>query len=251
MNSDVDILKRHLVELARRAAGGAYYPFTDFLGLAEQSALREIERELPTRYKAYGGADGAERLVIRFGDEEEIGYDADYPIVCIKIEPVAPKFAEKLTHRDFLGALLNLGIEREVLGDIIVRDSSAYVFALESITEYIISSLSRVKHTDVKLLVSETLPSGELYKTEMRRITAEGERLDAIIAKVYSLSRSDAQAYFKRRLVYVDGKLTESVSYRPKPNERSSVRGLGRMVYKGVDGTTKKGKLAIFVEVYV
>ncbi len=251
MNSDVDILKRHFAELARRAAGGAYYTFTDFLGLAEQSAFREIERELPVRYKSYGGAEGAERVIIRFGDEDEIGYDAEYPIACIKVEPVAPKFADKLTHRDFLGALLNLGIERAVLGDIIVTDSTAYVFALEGIAEYILSSLARVKHTDVKLSLVESIPTGELYKTEVHRITAEGERLDAIIAKVYSLSRSDAQALFKRRLVYADGRLIESASYRPKPDEKISVRGLGRMIYKGVDGTTRKGKLAIFVDVYI
>lgn len=251
MNTDVDILKKHLIELARRASGGSYFTFSDFLGLAEQSALSEIERELNVRHERFGGAEGAERVIVRFGDEEEIGYSQDYPISCIKIEPVAPKFAEKLTHRDFLGALLNLGIERSVLGDIIVNDSVAYVFALEDITEYIVSSLFRVKHTDVKLSVTQSIPEGELYRTEPRRITAEGERLDAVIAKVYFMSRGDAQSLFKKRLVFVDGRMCESPSYRPKADERISVRGLGRMIYRGASGTTKKGKLAIAVDVYV
>ncbi len=251
MNNDVDILKKHLKELARRASGGAYFTFSDFLGLAEQSALGEIERELGVKHEKFGGAEGAERIVVCFGDEEEIGYSADYPIVAVKIEPVAPKFADRLTHRDFLGALLNLGIERSVLGDIIVRDASAYVFVLEDMAEYIISSLSRVKHTDVKIVRADALPEGELYKTEPVRITAEGERLDAVIAKVYHISRDDSLSLFKKRLVYVDGKLCESASYRPKAGERISVRGYGRMIYRGIDSTTKKGKLAILVDLYV
>ena len=251
MNTDIDILKKHLLELSRRASGGAYFTFTDFLGLAEQSALSEISRELSAKHESFGGALGAERVIVRFGDEEEIGYSQDYPISCIKIEPVAPKFADKLTHRDFLGALLNLGIERSVLGDIIVSDTTAYVFALDSICEYIVSSLSRVKDTDVKLSIADSIPEGELYKTEPRRITAEGERLDAVIAKVYFMSRGDAQALFKKRLVYVDGRLCESPSYRPKPDEKISVRGVGRMIYRGMSGTTKKGKLAISVDVYI
>lgn len=251
MNNDVDILKKHLKELARRASGGAYFTFSDFLGLAEQSALAEIERELGVSYEKFGGAEGAERIVVRFGDEEEIGYSADYPIVAVKIEPVAPKFADKLTHRDFLGALLNLGIERSVLGDIIVRDASAYVFVLEDMAEYVISSLARVKHTDVRISRADALPEGELYKTEQVRITAEGERLDAVIAKVYHISRDDSLSLFKKRLVYVDGRLCESASYRPKVGERVSVRGYGRMVYRGVDSTTKKGKLAIRVDMFV
>ena len=81
----------------------------------------------------FGGAAGAERVMIRFGDEESLGYEQPFPIAIIKAEPVSPKFAEKLTHRDFLGAILNLGIERSTVGDIIVRESTAYFFVKEDI----------------------------------------------------------------------------------------------------------------------
>ena len=250
---DSELLKKRLTELARRSEDCAYFQFTDFLGLAEQSLFSEIKRELGARvkYTAFGGAVGAERIVLRFGDEKELGYSEPFPIRCIKIEPVAPKFADKLTHRDFLGALLNLGIERAKLGDIPIIDNVGYLFAKEELADFIVENLTRVKRTDVKLSFADTLPEGELYKTERRRVQANGERLDAVISKVFSLSREEGQSLFSKKLVFVDGRLCENTSYIPKRNERISVRGYGRMVYLGYESTSKKGKLNIEVDLYV
>lgn len=74
-----------------------------------------------------------------------------YPIKCLKAEPLAAKFSEDLTHRDFLGAVLNLGIERAVIGDILVQKHTAWIFCHEKIADYIIENLTRVRHTTMKL----------------------------------------------------------------------------------------------------
>ena len=95
------------------------------------------------------------------------------------------------------------------------------------------------------------IPAGELYKTERRVVQAVGERVDAIVAKVFSISRDDALSYFKRRLVFVDGRQLENNSYIPKVGERVSVRGLGRFIYLGYQTLSKKGKLNIEVDLYV
>ncbi len=249
---DVELLKKRFIELANKSYNSGIFLFTDFLGLMEQSAFNEVKRAIaPLPYSIYGGAEGAERVMIRFGDEESLGYSVPYPIVCIKAEPVSQKFADKLTHRDFLGALLNLGIERSTLGDIPILDNIGYIFAKEDIAEFIISELTRVKRTDVRLSIVDELPEGELYKTERRRVQANGERLDAVISKVFSLSREEGQSLFSKKLVFVDGRLCENTSYIPKRNERISVRGYGRMVYLGYESTSKKGKLNIEVDLYV
>jgi RNA-binding protein YlmH len=161
------------------------------------------------------------------------------------------KFAEKLTHRDFLGALLNLGIERSVLGDIILRDSSAFVFAKEEIAKYIVSELSRVKHTEVNVSICDALPEGELYKTEEKTVQISSERLDAVIARIYNLSREDAQRLFAKGLVFASGREIASTSYAPKENEKISVRGYGRFIYRGYISSSKKGKLNVLCELYV
>ena len=252
MTEEEQLIKKRLLELARKSDGGGYYTFSDFLGVAEQSLFAQIKPSLRNgSYAVFGGAEGCERIMVRFGDSDDIGYEVPYPISVIKVEPKAAKFADKLTHRDFLGAILNLGIERKTLGDIVIRDNVGYIFANESISEYIASSLERVKRTDVKNSIIDSIPEGELFKTEERSIQISGERLDAIVAKVFSLSREEAQSLFKKRLVFVSGRLTENVSYTPKENETVSVRGFGRFIYKGVYGLSKKGKLNVSIQLYV
>lgn len=250
--SDTELLKRRFVELSRKSFNAGIFTFTDFLGLAEQSAFNEIKKELRgVKYEAFGGAAGAERVIIRFGSEEELGYSLPYPISIIKVAPLSPKYADRLTHRDFLGAILNLGIERDTLGDIVIIDNEGYVFALENIAPYIADGIVKIKRTDVSAKIVTELPEGELYRTERRMVQISGERLDAVVAKVFSLSREDAQNLFKRRLVFVDGREIDSTSYTPKENEKISVRGHGRFIYIGKQSLSKKGKLNVAVDVYV
>ncbi|MBR3875944.1 MAG: hypothetical protein IKJ25_04100 [Clostridia bacterium] len=252
MTADTELIKKRLVELGRKSYNSGIFTFTDFLGLAEQSAFSEVKRELGgIPYEAFGGAEGAERVIIRFGSEEELGYSMPYPISIIKVEPQSQKYADRLTHRDFLGALLNLGIERHTLGDIVIIDNVGYIFALESITPYIADSLIKVRRTDVSVSIITELPEGELYRTERKTVQISSERLDAVIARVYSLSREDAQALFKKRLVFADGREIDSTSYAPKENEKISVRGHGRFIYIGRQSLSKKGKINVAVEMYV
>ena len=252
MTTDSELIKRRFIELARKSDGAGIFTFTDFLGLAEQSAFNEIKKELRgTPYEAFGGAEGAERVIIRFGSEDELGYSMPYPISVVKVEPLSPKYADKLTHRDFLGAILNLGIERDTLGDIVIIDNVGYIFALESIANYLADSITKIKRTDVSAKIVTELPEGELYRTERKMVQISGERLDAVVAKVFSLSREDAQMLFKKRLVFADGRQIDSTSYTPKENEKISVRGHGRFIYIGQQSLSKKGKLNVAVDLYV
>ncbi len=247
-----ELLKKRFIELANRSYSAGIYLFTDFLGLSEQALFNEARAvfgNIP--YTAFGGLDACERVMIRFGDEDSFGYTEDFPIACIKAEPAMQKFADRLTHRDFLGALLNLGIERSTLGDIAILDNVGYIFAKEDIAPFIINELHKVKHTDMRLSLVKELPEGALYKTERRRIQANGERVDAVIAKVFSISRDESLSLFSKRLVFINGKLCENNSYIPKRGEIISVRGHGKMIYRGYESTSKKGKLNIEVDLYV
>lgn len=252
MTDDTELLKKRFSELARKSFNAGIFTFTDFLGLAEQSAFSEIKKELRgVKYEAFGGAEGAERVMIRFGSAEELGYELPFPISIIKAEPVSQKYADKLTHRDFLGAILNLGIERDTLGDIVIIDNVGYIFAKEDIASYVSDSLTKVKRTDMKVCIVDAIPEGELYRTEQKTVQVSGERLDAVIAKVFSLSREDAQSLFKKRLVFADGRQIDSPSYTPKENEKISVRGHGRFIYIGTQSLSKKGKLNIALKIYI
>lgn len=252
MADEIVLLQKRLSELAERSFRTGQFFFSDFLGLAEQSAYEEIRRSLShVRVTPFGGAEGAERVVLRFGDPEELGYELPFPIVTLRIAPRAPKFAESLTHRDVLGSLMSLGITRDTLGDIVVREGEIFLFCLDSIAPYIKDTLTRIRHTDVKIEEVDTLPEGALYRTEECVVKLTSERLDAVIAKLYQLSREEAQRLFSRSLVFVNGRCIESTSYAPKALEVVSVRGYGRFVYVGFTSETKKGKLNVTLKKYV
>ena len=140
-----------------------------------------VLQKTPISYTLFGGASDTERVMARFGAPEEIGYTADFPIRCILIRPKDKKFSERLTHRDYLGTLMGLGIERDTLGDIVIREEGAYLFANEEIAPYIIDNLSRVRHTDVYATLTDTLPEGELYRTREVKVQVVSPRADALI----------------------------------------------------------------------
>ena len=252
MREDYTLEKKRYLELAKKSYMSGIYTFTDFLGLGEQSAFFEIQRELAgIPYTFFGGANGCERVMVRFGSEELCGYDQPFPITTLICTPVAEKFAEKLTHRDYLGAILNLGIDRSVLGDIIITDEGTYIFVKDGMADFICDGLSRIRRTSVRCRISDTLPEGALYKTKEIRVQAVGERIDAIVAKVFSLSREESATLFSRGLVFISGRLCESVSHKLKDGDIISVRGHGRFIFRGIDSLTKKGKLNIIIEQYI
>lgn len=250
MSDETELLKNRFKELARKTERG-YFTFSDFLGLSEQNLFSSVKRDISCPYTAFGGASGTERIMIRFGDPDELGYELPFPIKCLKIEPRSAKFAERLTHRDYLGAILNLGIERSSVGDIVVKENLAYVFVKEEIANYVLSELARVKHTDVILCEAEDIPEGELYRTQTKNVQVASARIDALIARVFSTSREDAQTLFKKRLVYLNGEECENTSRALKDGDKVSVRGYGRFIYLGYSNLTKKGRLNASVEIYI
>ncbi|MDE6111620.1 MAG: hypothetical protein K2F65_06870 [Eubacterium sp.] len=237
--------EKRFLELADRAEQRFYTTFSDFLNMEEESLLSSLHFNID--YRLFGGYDGAERCVAAFGYDAE---EAEFPISIIKAEPVSPKFADKLLHRDFLGSLMGLGIKREVLGDIVLADNIGYIFCLNSIAEYIVRELSKVRHTIVKCSIVEALPESAVKKPEEEQMVVASERLDVIVSGVYNFSRSAVKELFITRKIYVNSRLCENFSYIPKEKDIISVRGKGRFVYNGVLGKTKKNRNVISVGVY-
>lgn len=244
-------LRKRLLELARRSYDQGIYTFTLFLGMSEQQVFYEIQRELSyAGYDMDGGSPLCERKMIRFGCEAQLGYVAAYPILCVSVEPPVPKFAERLTHRDYLGAIMNLGIERDTVGDIFVQDKTALVFCQESIAPYLSQQLTQVRHTPVRCRVTEAAPELRSPVTERMSLSVSSARIDAVISRVYHLSRSQSMELFRTGRVYVNGRLTENGSYALKEGDGVTARGFGRFLYVGIQGETRKGKARVDVEVY-
>lgn len=252
MNSEEMLFQKRLIELANKSYNNSQYIFTSFLSLSEQDIYYRVERELsyvPTAF--FGGTNDCERVMIRFGNEEICGYDEPFPICCIQISPLIEKFGEELSHRDYLGALMNLGIERSTIGDIIIKEKTAYFFCTEKISQYILDNLDQVRHTHMKCMLVKDIPESTITKLDRKSILVSGERADGVISKVYNLSRSQSLELFKQKKIFINGRLCENNSGLLKSEDRVSVRGFGKFIYKGMMYETKKGKLSVDVDMYV
>lgn len=245
-------LINHISDLARRSYERNIYTFSGFLSLAEQSEVHSAERELSfTDVAFFGGTQGCERQMVRFGSERLLGYEEDFPISILEIKPLNAKFADILTHRDYLGAILSLGIKREILGDIIVRDNVGYVFCDSSMADFVSENLVSIKHTTVVCSVSDKCPESAEPVFSEAELIISSNRCDALIAGLYKLSRSKSQDLFREGLVFINGRQTFSSSAEIKEGSAVSVRGYGKFIFDGVKATTGKGRIRVLVRKYI
>lgn len=244
-------LKKRIVELARKSYEHNIYTYTGFLNMAEQDIFYGMLAEVKgTDYELYGGREDCERQMLRFGSEESLGYAEAFPIVCLAVRPLIEKFAENMTHRDYLGAIMNLGIDRSTVGDIFINGKTAYLFCTDKIAAYIQENLDKVRHTNVKCVEVDVMEELPVKEPEEIHFTVASERVDGIISKVYNLSRNQSLLLFRERKVYVNGRLNENNSYTMKSGDKVSVRGYGRFLYYGAGHETKKGKWSVSAGIY-
>ena len=252
MLNEEEWIKKKLLDSATKSYKSNQFIFSDFLGMAELDVFyRNINEFKYVGYKVYGGVEGCERCMVRFGSVEELGYEQDFPIMCVMVKPLVKKFADELSHRDYLGALMNLGIERCIIGDIIIRDKIAYIFCVDRMAQFIIDNFDKVKHTHIKCEIVEEVPDVLQPNKEEITITAASERADIVISKIYNLSRSSSIELFRNKKVFINGKCTENNSINLKNDDIVSVRGYGRFEYIGCKYINKKGKSCINISKWI
>lgn len=245
MENELELTKKRLSELARRAEKRGIPVESDFLTPAEQLELTRMRCE---PYVFDGGYEQAERRCAVFlpwdGCEWESG------IVCLEIAPSNEKFAEPLTHRDYLGALMALGIKREAMGDIVIQGKRAYLFCLDSIAPYITGQLEEVRRTRVKVCAVEPETIEPPEPPKETSVNVQSARLDSLVAAVYKLSRGEAQKLFERELVLVNSLPPKSPGMPAKEGDVISVRGHGRFAFVAEAGETRKGRVKALVRIY-
>ena len=233
---------------------------TDFLDLNVQTILNRMLssghhkgksglKMPPVSHIATGGYDLAERKVVVFLPYDEFPYEIPYDIV--KITPVNARFAEDLTHRDYLGSVMGLGIVRDKLGDIIVTDDCAYIFSIRNITPYIIENLCQVRHTTVKAEIVDVPDFHYTPKFKEIQGTVASLRLDTVIALGFGGSRNHLITYIEDGKTSVNGRIITSNAYNLKPDDIISVRGLGKIKYINSVTSTKKGRIVVIIHKYI
>ena len=251
MNKEELMLQKRLIELSRLAYNRGIVTFSDFLNLNELNILHSTSKnQFLSQYKTYGGYDFSERQMAAFLPDA-LYYDYDYPIQIIEISPVNKRFAEELNHRDYLGAVMNLGIERCKIGDIIAEDGKAFLFVKEEMADYIADHLTQIRHTSVKTAFVPEFHADYEPRYEEIKGTVPSIRLDTVLSLAYSVSRSKLTAQIEAGKVFVNGKLITSNGYRLKENDIISVRKMGRISYRGILSETKKSRFMISIRKYI
>ena len=245
-----DAVIRHLLDLCRRSEKTGTWQYSAFLSPAEQDEwLRSLEAAGYTFFLT-GGYEAAERKILAAGTETEAG-PAEPPVSVVAVRPKSEKYAEELTHRDYLGAILGLGIERSLIGDILVQGKRAWFFCLASAAEMLASSLTQVRRTTVEAQVTGTDVPELQPRYAPQRLNVASERLDAVTAAFTGLSRGQADKLFSAEKVFVNGRTVTDRSARLKEGDILSVRGFGKAVYDGIEHETRKNRLWVMLRKYI
>lgn len=227
--------------------------FTDFLNPTEtafvyNNVLKSIR---DVNFLVFGGTEYCERNIIGFSPEYIDICKYDFPIKALKIKRNV-KFSSDLSHRDYLGSILGIGIDREKTGDIIIFDDYAICFVLEGIADYLGVNLVKIGRTAVKTDIVDIngLEMPDINIVE-KRATVSSMRIDAIVGAAFNISRGKSQAFIRSEKVNVNWIPVNSVSYTVKENDMISVRGKGRFRIGYETGKTKRDRIGVIFLMYV
>lgn len=238
--------EKRLRELALRASHACAPTYTRFLEPPMEIACRAAANFAGCEVAFEGGYEGAERRMAGFyaGGAEALSF----PIRRLRVDWNA-RYGS-IGHRDILGALMGLGIERETLGDIAMLREGALLFVHEDIADYVAANLESCGRVKVRVSpCGEEVAPPEPEGTLLYR-TVPSQRLDAVLAATCDLSRQKAQEMIRAELVKVDHAVETRADARLEAGSLVSARGLGRFRVQEVAGLTRKGRVGLRLFVY-
>ena len=252
MTDETELLKKRLLDLDRSSFNRDIVRSSGFLSLSEQSVFYGLQREFcADRALLAGGHGEADRQIALFlpgwADPEE---EERRLVACLKVSAEGGKYAEAVSHRDVLGALMNLGIERDRLGDILADGPEAYVYCLSEMAQFLCDNLLRVRHSAVTCTVCEG-GADIRPRFEELSVNVASERADCVLAALYKLSRTEAQKLFAAEKVFSDGRVITDPGKKLNEESRVSVRGYGKFIYGGTEGKSRSGRLFVHIRRFV
>jgi len=237
---EIDICER-IEDLAKECERKNRITFSSFLTPTEQV---EIEQLHYSNLYFYGGLDSAERKRAFFLPDYIDKDDYDFSqFICVFTSKI--QFA-KLSHRDFLGAILNTGIKRECVGDIYVHDDEVYFVVTKEIASYISLNLTKVGRMGVDLReigVDRIRCNEPVY--EERSFTVNSSRLDSVAAGLFQVSREDMVKKIKLGVVMLNYLPCMESSKEVKEGDIVSVRGLGKAEVVVFGGVSRSGRVFV------
>jgi RNA-binding protein YlmH len=253
MTKDEVIISR-IEDRIEQCRNGYYVTSTGLLDSHEQAlAVSASKNAAGIRCMMYGGYEGAERRMLVCIPSEIPMSDAEAADGLLAVLRVTkPAISRELTHRDYLGAMLGLGIDRSVTGDILVRPDGADIIIIPEIAEFLLREFRQAGRTNIK---TQLVPIKELTIPEMRtqtiRDTIPSSRLDSVVSSAFKLSRSRAAEAVRAGIVSLDHVECLKPDAKVAEGQTLVLKGKGKAVIDEIGGESKKGRIWISIRKYI
>ncbi len=230
---------------------------TDFLSMYEQKLLEKVLKHIKfDNYIIYGGKENTERNMIFIYPSKFENLNKE-KIILGKIEAIRIDLPiqdyDKFTHKNYLGAVIKLGVKREKIGDILVEKNGADIIVSSEISKYLIDNLKLLKRfsgAKIEKIQIENLREIIINKKEIQ-IIISSLRLDNIISELTKTSREKAKEILQEERVFINFENETKNTKIVQEGDIITIRGKGRFVIKEIIGKTKKDNIILSVEQYI
>ena len=222
--------------------------FSCFYDAAEQAEINRA-RVLCGECGFWGGHEECERKILGvFPEWEEIDFSC-YPIRAIRISHT---YSRELSHRDYLGSIMGLGVERNRIGDIFVFEKYAVCFVHESISEYLLGGISKIGSVGVKVcdITGEKIKP-PVKKTRQISAVCASERLDAVLSAITGESRSKVSSLISHERVSINHEIVCDMSKKTAEGDLISVKGYGRFLICSFGSKTRSNRIHIEAQKFI
>lgn len=226
---------------------------TAFLNPRQQTIAERLSAHIG--YKNiifYGGYEDAERRIALFlPDWAEEAQAFEYaPVTVLRLSWSAQAKA-KLSHRDFLGALMATGIQRDMIGDILVRELNCDLIVMNSISRFVEQSLISVGRASISIVAidaADIIPPER--KVRIIRDTVASMRFDSIVSSGFSMSREKAREMIRTGHAVLNNLPCEKPDKNIETGDIVSARGFGKFKVASSGNISKKGRIWVEIERY-
>ena len=225
----------------------SYLTYTKFLDLNERALCTEAVRLAGATGHAlfWGGYADAERGVYLFYPDymDEENARASAPLALLRAHK---KKEDRLTHRDYLGALMGLQIDRSVVGDILVHEEGADILVMEDMADFILLHFAKAGRKQISLTrepIAEIRAAAHEEKEGAGSVASP--RLDSVVALIFGLPRKEAQERIEKGLVFLNNVPCLKPERQVNEGDRLTVRGVGRARVESFGGVSRKGRIFI------
>lgn len=254
------LLTAALSDKLRQCEDKMYPTNSGFLDAREQAVAHAFLHKNCANYLFWGGFAQAERRCVIFlpdyldiealkGDFNQADEEIK-PLVVLRVTPTVR--AAGLSHRDYLGSVLAMGINRNKVGDIIVTDNGADIVIMRDIADYLLLNYSQAgRHQLSARLISTAELSA--WEPPAKEIAANvpSLRLDCVASAAFGISRSKCAEVVQARLIAVNGLQISKPDQTVKPEDSITWRGKGKAKLLSVDGKSRKERIFITIKRYI